>query len=186
MAICPHCQAEYVADHDQEFCDECGKALSDTPAATEFAPDPTGPPPDVRNIAVGEGNVAGQGSPGGPPTETPAPAAANIRNILTGEGNIAGQTVNIGVAQTEFCQAGAERVGQGRLTFQCPECQRQPVCEKHYDEDRRMCTICIERQTVSCAFCGDRVPKEETFTCSKCRLVAGLDHKDATKNLCTE
>ena len=144
MAICPHCQAEYVAAPDQEFCGECGKTLSDTPAATESPPDSTEPASDVRNTVVGEGNVVGQSPSDGPPAETPAPPAANVRNIVTGEGNIAGQTVNIGVAQAEFCQAGAERVGQGRLTFQCPECQRQPVCEKHYDEGRRMCTILSE------------------------------------------
>lgn len=185
MAICPHCQAEYAPGTDQEFCGECGKTLSDAPTTMELPPDPAGPAADVRNTVVGEGNVVGQSPPDRPLDEPPAPVAGNVRNIVTGEGNIAGQTVNIGVTG-EFCAAGDERIGEGRLTFRCRECQRQPVCEKHYDEDRRMCTICIERQTVTCAFCGDRVPKEETFTCSKCRLVAGLDHNDANKNLCTD
>ena len=80
----------------------------------------------------------------------PAGTMGSGRNIVGGEGNIAGQNVSIRHEVTvEFCSIGGAKIIGGRV-FMCPECHRQPVCDKHFDEKKRMCFICIEGQSVEC------------------------------------
>ena len=172
MANCPHCLAEYIPDPQQQFCSDCGKSLEESSTATDL--------------------VSGAGDPVETQTGTertvPSPAPTGIeRTMVVGEGNIVGDTVSIRhEIAVEFCASGAERIYEGRMTFRCPECQRAPVCERHFDEARKMCSTCIEGPTVSCSLCGERLPTDQTFTCSKCLRVAGIDHRDTRRNWCTD
>jgi ubiquitin-protein ligase len=169
MANCPHCQTEYTPDSDQEFCNECGKKLASVSTA-----------PDTEAVESPEEQPA-------PPSQVSSSTSGGVRTTAVGEHIIAGQNVTVhqGV-EVEYCTSGAERIYGGR-SFRCPRCSRSPVCPQHYDEERKLCTSCIEeQQTVACSICGRRVPPDQVFTCGRCRRIAGNDHLDPDRNWCTD
>lgn len=197
MANCPHCHAEYTPNLEQEFCDRCGKRLGEAPATLARAPSPPGLgaspeqlPGAVAGALAGAAASVGVGSAQRPPA--PAEASAGAPNTgranVVGEHNIgAGRDVIIRQAvEVEFCASGFERIIHASRTFMCPECRRSPICDRHFDETRRLCTTCIEGRNVACAICGGRLPADKLFTCQRCHRVAGTDHKDAARNMCTE
>lgn len=185
MANCPSCQAEYTPDPEHRYCEECSAKLPEGPTTALSTEDAAGEPGGRRAVS----NAA-------PPPEyeqaaTPEPPdapAGNVRNVVAGKGNITGGIVTITPAAVavEFCAAGNERIYEGRATFRCPECQRSPVCDHHFDEARKLCHTCIEKQTVPCSVCGERVAPDQTFECSRCRRVVGNDHLDPARGRCTD
>ena len=197
MANCPNpnCQTEYTPDPEQRYCDACGANLAEGSAvapSAEGVRERAGPAVEGVGAAGGRDAVsAAAAPPESAQASTPEPSAApagNVRNVVAGEHNVtAGQNVNIRheIAQ-EFCAAGAERIFEGRATFRCPECQRSPVCDRHFDEGRKLCHTCIEKQSVPCSVCGERVAPDQTFECSRCRRVVGNDHLDPARDWCTD
>ena len=171
MANCPNpaCQMEFTPSPDHTFCDGCGRPLAQ-PRAPERA---------SRNVAMG--------------TEAPLVAAAPADsggNKVYGFGdnsNTAARDVIINPGQDKFCRIGGEKISGNRY-FECPgpSCNRSPLCDQHFDEGRRLCVICLEKGSITCAVCAERVPQSETFTCVRCRRIVGQDHLDPAKNWCTE
>ena len=171
MATCPHCQEEY-SPPSAKFCDKCGKSVGEVPAdsassqpdvvAPEGSPvaaekmsglevpavsqpvatvdEPIGSDFNARSILVGEGNVpAGASGDAGGDT--------SYKFIMPGEGNIAQQTItNITTTEVKFCAAGNEELSGNRQLFKCPECNRQPICDRHFDDGQQLCTGCIEKR----------------------------------------
>ena len=189
MSQCPNCQAEYTPDPEQRFCDECGTSLvqENVAAGTDTQTGlPSGPTQESMTPMAPTQNPLSEPAPT-PAPEAPAAAPAGVKNVVVGEGNISGQNVSIRHEVTvEYCAAGAEQIIPGSPKFMCQECHRSPVCDRHFDAKQKICDICVERQSVACSLCGQQVPTDQTFTCKKCRRVAGTDHLDATRDLCSD
>lgn len=116
----------------------------------------------------------------------PTAGAASSRTIGVGDGNTAGRDVVIqNTVVQQFCLIGGEQIIGDRL-FRCPKCNRGPLCDQHFHESRRMCDVCIESLSITCSVCNERVPSDETFTCGRCRRIAGNDHLDAAKGWCSD
>ena len=154
MATCPHCQEEY-SPPSANFCDKCGKPVGEVPDASAPAqpdavvpeerpvavessglgvPAPMQPlataeaPSGGRDSLIGEGNIPAEGSSGGD---------TNVRNVLTGEGNIGTQSItNITTTEVKYCAIGREQLFGDRQLFQCAQCNKNPVCELHFDASR--------------------------------------------------
>ena len=170
MTHCPHCQGEYLPEPGQEFCDNCGRRLNDASTA-EY--------PAQRDNSMAAAQPVGEVAEG--------PGAAGDRKVTgVGEGITAGGDVFIGVQQ-QFCAGGHEQLFGDRTLFRCPECQKYPVCERHFDQARELCLGCAHGPKVMCALCSDRLPADQTFTCRRCRRIAGTDHKAPSRDgWCTD
>ena len=168
---------EYLPDPELTFCSECGKPLGAT-----LAPAPAAVAPPVVESAAMPVETQPMASVG-----VPAGNMGRGTNIQDGcSGNVQGQNVSIRHEVTvEFCSIGGAKIIGGRV-FMCPECHRQPVCDKHFDENKRMCFICVEKQSIECWLCGETVQMDQTFECTRCRRVAGLDHRGPSKNWCSD
>ncbi|MCH7606179.1 MAG: hypothetical protein IH962_03395 [Chloroflexi bacterium] len=143
-------------------------APSDDPVATEVAPQRAEPTQYAEAPPPGRGGDKQQ--------------VVGDENIVAGRDIIHNYT-----SQVEHCKAGDERIEVGERTYQCNKCRHYPVCERHYDSARRMCSECMAGQTVDCAMCGDQLPQDQTFTCPRCRKIVGTNHQDNKwKNWCTE
>ena len=172
MATCPNpdCREEFVPSPDKLWCNECGCSIAQ----------PLGPSRSAENAVVAPSTdpmaVAG-GVTGG---------VASGRTIGVGDGNTAGRDVVIqNTVQQQFCLIGGENIIGDRM-FRCPSCNRGPLCDQHFDETRKQCELCVEKQNIACSLCGDRVPSDQTFTCTRCRRIAGNDHLDPDRGWCTE
>lgn len=170
MPTCPHCREEYSPD-SAKFCNRCGVSFGDMPAAVTTQSDmvePEGQPVAAEQMSGTSGPAVSQpvatlGSPiGGDVNVQTSPVgdgglsseAANDsggdttnKNIITGEGNIGQQNItNITTTEVKFCAAGNEELSGNRQLFKCPECNRQPVCDRHFDDSRNLCELCVQRQ----------------------------------------
>ena len=168
MAHCPHCQREYTAEPNQEFCEGCGKQLSDVSVAVS----PTG-------LDENQGTAEADGQP---------VMAGNTRVQGVGEGNVAERDVVINqTVQLEFCAAGHEQLFGDRTLFRCPDCQRYPICDHHFNQSLGKCSSCAEGPKIACALCNDRLPASQTFACRRCKRVVGSNHLDPNRDgLCTD
>ena len=170
MPTCPHCREEYSPD-TAKFCNRCGVSFGDMPAAVSAQPDlvePEGQPVAVEQMSGSGVSVASQpvgtlGSPIGGDIKVQSfpvgdgslsAGAANDssgditnKNIITGEGNIGQQNItHITTTEVKFCAAGNEQLSGNSQLFKCPECNRQPVCDRHFDNSRNLCDLCVQRQ----------------------------------------
>ena len=48
----------------------------------------------------------------------------------------------------EYCAEG-EKLAGDRILFQCPECNKVPLCERHFDQVHNMCYACAKDHTTS-------------------------------------
>ena len=172
MASCPNpeCPEEYEPSPDHLFCDRCGTPLGQSLLATQESSSPA--VSAAEDPLVVTGSISG-GSGGG-------------RTIGVGGGNVAGRDVIIqNTVQNVFCLIGGEQIFGDRV-FRCPDCNRSPLCDKHFDPVRALCGRCQDAKTIPCPICNEKVPVDQTFTCGRCHRIAGNDHLDAERNWCTE
>ena len=169
MANCPNpaCGLEFVPSPDRAFCDGCGKPLAPPRASSRQQENVT-----TSDPVAAAGSIAA-GVPSG-------------RTIGVGVGNTAGHDVVIqNTVQQQFCPIGGELIVGNRF-FGCPKCNRSPLCDQHFDVTRRLCEACIEQQSIPCSICNERVPSDETFTCSRCHRIVGNDHLDEERGWCSD
>ena len=167
MATCPNpdCRSAYEPSPDHAFCERCGTPVAqddkDTQKSGRALPAPGSGRPAVANARVG-------------------------RTIGVGEGTNVGRDVIIQQTNQEsFCAIGGEQI-HGERTFRCPECNRSPLCDRDFDEARRLCAVCKARQSIACPLCGELVSPNQTFTCARCRRMVGNYHLVPGRNWCTE
>ena len=206
MANCPNpkCLEEFTPGPEQKFCIKCKTPLAQPrvtaapvqsaivapagePVATAVEPPraepsqafvgttdapPVGSSSGKTNV-IGEDNTVGTG-----PGKT---------NVVGEENVVAGRDVNQYYAvQVEYCVAGDEKIEVGESTYRCPVGRHSPVCELHYDTALRMCSACKQDLLLNCPVCSSQHMPDEMFTCPQCDLVVGLDHKDSSRNWCTD
>ena len=167
MAQCPQCQLEYSLEPGHNFCENCRFPLNDSQAAEGQTLQPTEDPSMGMAAPVQSSDV-------------------NTRsNIINEGGNSAGRDLTIHQTIREvFCVVGSERLKEGeREWFHCSKCQRQWVCDQHFDRGRNMCETCAAGPRVACGLCNDQLPVSETFTCPRCIRIAGKDHLDPEKQM---
>ena len=134
----------------------------------------------VENVAV-----ASSSQPVVATDESGDGASAN-KVINPGDGMAVGRDYIVqNTVVQQFCPIGGELIVGNRF-FGCPQCNRSPLCEQHFNVIRRLSEVCIEEQSTLCAFCGDSVSSNEMFTCFKCHKVGGNDHLSSHPNMCTE
>ena len=153
MATCPNpaCREEFVPSPDQTVCDECGHSIAQ-PLAASRSEENAVVAPSTDPMAVAGGVTGG---------------VASGRTIGVGDGNTAGRDVVIqNTVQQQFCFIGGENIIGDRM-FRCPSCNRGPLCDQHFDEPRKQCELCVEKQNIACSLCGDRIPSDQTFTCTR-------------------
>ena len=168
MAQCPQCQGEYTPEPGHDFCDNCGMRLPDGQVAEAVA--------EVESVQV-TGAATTEASPA--PDSAGPDFAGNVKVQGVGEGMVAGGNITVtNTVQQKFCAAGHEELFGDRTLFQCPECHRYPVCDRHFDQGRGMCSSCVEGPKIACALCNDPLPASETFTCRRCKRIVGNDHLD--------
>lgn len=189
MANCPNpkCGWEFTPGPDQKFCIKCKTPLAQRRAASgqgEAVLTASGEP---LAMAVAPPRAGPTQSSGGR-TEAPPPGRGGDKIQTVGEDNtVAGRDIIYNqTIQVEWCAAGDERIEVGERTFRCNKCRRAPVCDRHYDAARRTCSSCVSEDTVFCPLCGDELPRDQTFTCSRCRRIVGMDHHDHNRNWCAE
>ncbi len=180
MVQCPHCQTEYTPEPGYDFCDQCGNRFSDSQ--------------ETGARAEGESGLAVDATPtvrasAAPDSAGPAPAGS-VKVQGVGEGVVVGgdYTVNTTV-QVEYCAVGFEQlVGVGvRDKFRCPKCHKDPVCNRHFNQESGMCESCVAGPRIACDMCHEQLPASQAFTCPRCKRTVGNNHLDPDKQVwCTD
>lgn len=98
----------------QNWCDSCGEYLAGEPSPAPHQPIDS---PAAAINPSNKFNIIGDGS------------------IITVQGPVLPEPVS-------YCEVAGETVNL-RLSYKCPACKQNPVCSKHYDTAKRMCTNCL-------------------------------------------
>jgi hypothetical protein len=139
MLVCPKCKTE-VVNPDHKFCVECKTELD-------------GPPSSEESEASSDlpASIGGSSTVVAAPEPSAEGTARTSRTNVVGEHNITGDNVTvIQYAAPEgsaalYCGVGHESILPGGRSYQCPDCERLPVCAEHFAPEKRRCVDCVQK-----------------------------------------